>query len=166
MSLSFVNRNVRAFCSDTVEFTNGRSLKQLTNSILSQLYKTTEHKTQDRQYTYKATVKRIRIVIFVVEKLQVLHFLRCVCSLSYPAWKAYALYYIGTCSLSSFTIFSHLISYTAWFSKIEFLNTKCTFWFSLQMFSEIFLIPRRIQRDTAITAHASSCKVAVIFVGF
>ena len=43
---SFVNRNVRAFCHNSVEFTNGRSLKQLTNTA----YKMTEHKTQDTIY--------------------------------------------------------------------------------------------------------------------
>jgi hypothetical protein len=46
------------------------------------------------------------------------------------------------------------------------LNIKCLFWFSLQLFSETFLILRRTQRDTVTNAHRSSRKVLVILVRF
>ena len=46
------------------------------------------------------------------------------------------------------------------------LNIKCVFWFYLQRFSEMFLIPRRIKRETIINVLRYSCKVAVILVRF
>ena len=39
------------------------------------------------------------------------------------------------------------------------LNTKCVFWFSLQLLSEIFFILRRNERDMIINVYRSSCKV-------
>ena len=42
----------------------------------------------------------------------------------------------------------HVISQIARFSGgKKLLNTKCVFWFSLQLLSEIFLILRRYERD-------------------
>jgi hypothetical protein len=46
------------------------------------------------------------------------------------------------------------------------LNIKCEFWFSLKPLSEKILILRRIQRNSVIRVHRSSCKVAVILVRF
>jgi len=48
------------------------------------------------------------------------------------------------------------------FRKKKILDIKCVFWFSVQRLSEIFLILRKIQRDTIIYVHRSSCKVPVI----
>jgi hypothetical protein len=47
-----------------------------------------------------------------------------------------------------------------------FLNTKLVFWFCLQILPEIFVILRRIQKDSVINVKTSSCKVPVIFVRF
>ena len=52
------------------------------------------------------------------------------------------------------------------FRKKEWLDTKCVFWFPLQLLSEIFLILRKTEWDTTINEHRSSCKVPVIFVRF
>jgi hypothetical protein len=41
----------------------------------------------------------------------------------------------------------------------KLLNIKCVFWFCVQLLSETFLIPRRIQRDIIINVDRSSCKV-------
>ena len=50
--------------------------------------------------------------------------------------------------LAGSTIFFHIISLKARFpGKKKLLNTKCTFWFSLQLLSETFLIIRRTERD-------------------
>jgi hypothetical protein len=44
-------------------------------------------------------------------------------------------------------IFRHYLINGAIFEKMV-LNIKCVFWFSLQLLSKPFLIPRRIQRDS------------------
>ena len=49
--------------------------------------------------------------------------------------------------------------------KKKLLNTKCVFWFSLQLLSETFLILRITERDIIINVLRSSCKVPVILVG-
>jgi len=50
------------------------------------------------------------------------------------------------------------------YGKKKLLNTKCVFWFPVQLLSEKFLILRRIERDMIINVHRSSCKVPVILV--
>ena len=40
------------------------------------------------------------------------------------------------------TVFFHIISQTAWFSKKKLLNTKCVFWLSVQLLTETFVILR------------------------
>jgi len=40
----------------------------------------------------------------------------------------------------------------------KLLNTKCVFWFSLQLLSETFFILRRIKRDVIMNVYWSSCK--------
>jgi hypothetical protein len=62
-------------------------------------------------------------------------------------------------------IFPHYLINGTIFVK-NLLNTKCVFWFSLQLLSETFLIPRRTQRDIIINVHRSWCRVPVILVIF
>jgi hypothetical protein len=64
-----------------------------------------------------------------------------------------------------YCIFPHCLINGTIFGK-KLWNIKCVFWFYLQLLSETFLIPRRIGRDIIINVHRSSCKVAVIPVGF
>ena len=79
----------------------------------------------------------------------------------YPAWNAHAPYYIVIYGLSDSTIFfPHYLINGKIFAKM-LLNTKCVFWFSLQILSITFLILRRIQRDFIVNVHRSSCKVPV-----
>ena len=88
----------------------------------------------------------------------------CICSLRYPACNAHAPY----CHLRPaplYHIFPHYLINGTIFGK-KLLNTKCVFWFSLQLLSETFLILRRTERDITINAHRSSCKVPVIVVRF
>jgi hypothetical protein len=87
----------------------------------------------------------------------------CVCSLSNPACKAHAPhYYLWPAHL--YHIFNHLIHSTIFGKKL--LNIKCVFWFSLQLLSEIFLIPRRILWHTTTNLHWSSRNLSIILVKF
>jgi hypothetical protein len=75
--------------------------------------------------------------------------------------------YIDFCSLSGSTIFFHIISQMTRFSREKkLLNIKCVFSFSVQLFSETFLILRRIQRDIVIDVKTFPCKVSAMFVRF
>ena len=73
---------------------------------------------------------------------------------------------IAICGLSGSTIFFHIISWTARFSKKKFIEHKCVFWFSLQLEYDTFLILTRIRRDIIIYVHVSLCKALVILVKF
>ena len=52
------------------------------------------------------------------------------------------------------------------FQKINLLNTKRVFWFSLKLLSETFLILRSNEWDMVRNVYGSSCKVGVILVRF
>jgi len=88
--------------------------------------------------------------------------------LSYPTCNAHATYYIPICGLSGCAIFFTLSHKRHDFREGGdiFMNVKCAFIFSLQFLCEIFLILRRIQRDTIINVKRSSSKVAIILVRF
>jgi hypothetical protein len=119
---------------------------------------------QDRQWTYNVTFRRVRETFVAWKSNEYYIFWVCVCSLSYLACKAHVPYYIFMCSLS--------ISYNITLSpkwhdfRKKVLNKKCIICFSLQSLSEKFFNLRRIQRDTIINVHRSSCKVHVILVRF
>ena len=62
------------------------------------------------------------------------------------------------------TIFpSHYLTNGAIFGE-KSRNTKCVFWFSVQLLSETFLILRRTERDMIKNVYRSSCTVPVIVV--
>jgi hypothetical protein len=99
-------------------------------------------------------------------------FWMCACCFRHPACKAHAPYFIAVLGMSGCGIFLHITSQTAvfscwwWGGANRLLNTKCVFWFSLQLLSEAFLILRRIQRDCFVNLKTSLCKVAGILVRF
>ena len=86
-------------------------------------------------------------------------------NLSYTACTAHAPYYIVTCGLCGFTVFFHVISWTARFlSKRKVTENKiCSF--STIIF-ETFLISSKIQRDTVIKVHRFLREVPVILATF
>ena len=65
----------------------------------------------------------------------------------------------------SIIIFPHYIINGTILEK-KLLNTKCMFWFSLQLLFETFLIRRRNEGDMVKNIYRSSCKVPVILVRF
>ena len=78
----------------------------------------------------------------------------CVCSFSYPACNAHALYSVVICDLSDSTIFLSISLKRHDFTKEKGLfNIKFTFSFSLQLLSENFPVLRIIKHDTAINVH-------------
>jgi len=79
----------------------------------------------------------------------------CVCSLSYPACKTHAPYFIVICGLSGSTIFFHVIIINGTIFWKPVLNSKYVFWICLQFLCEAFLFLRRIQRDTVINVNRS-----------
>ena len=120
---------------------------------------------QNRHSTYNVTLTRVRATIVTVENQWVLHNLSvCICNLRYPACNAHAPYY-HLWSAPLYSIFPrHLINRMIIEKKI--LNTKCVFWFSLQILSETFLILIRNERNMITNVHSSSRKVPVILVRF
>ena len=88
----------------------------------------------------------------------------CVCSLSYTEYNAH----VPCCHLwpaRLYIIFQHyFINGTIFEREKKLWNAKCVFWFSLQISSETFLIPRRNEQDMIKNVHRSSCKVPLLFL--
>jgi len=75
----------------------------------------------------------------------------CVCSLRYPTRNAHAPY----CHLwpaPLYNIFPYYLINGTIFEK-KLLNTKCVFWFSVQLLSQTYLIIRSIQTDRQTVLH-------------
>ena len=77
------------------------------------------------------------------------------------------MHHIVICGLPHSTIFFHIISQTERFKKKKkLLNTKCVFWFSLQLLSETFIILSRSEGYMIKKVYWSSCKAPFILVRF
>ena len=110
-------------------------------------------------------MRRVRGTIVAVEKQWVLHNLSvCFCSLRYLAGNAHAPYF-RMWPAPLYSIFSTLSHKRHAFEK-ELLNTKCVFWFSLQLLSETFLILRRNEWDMIKNVYWSTHKVPLFFSDF
>ena len=92
---------------------------------------------------------------------KVIYVTYCKCAflaLVYPACKTHEPFYIAFCDISGSTALISLISYTARFRR-KVIDIKYLFWFSLQLLTEAFLIPRKIRRYVIINVYSFSCKV-------
>jgi hypothetical protein len=115
----------------------------------------------DRQCAYNMTLRHIHIT---TEKTVSITYSQCVsvCSLSFPAGKTHAPYYIVICVPCLFyNIFPHYLINGMAFQKNLF-NIKCVFWFSQQLLPETFL--RKISWDAVNNVRRSSRKVPIILV--
>jgi hypothetical protein len=96
----------------------------------------------------------------------------CVCSLSYPACKAHAPYYIFVCGLVGCNIFFTLTHKRHDFpgrkggGGVELLDVQCLVYVLYIFFSETFRNQRSISRDTISSVHRCACTVTVIAVWF
>jgi len=90
----------------------------------------------------------------------------CVCSLRYPARNAHAPC-CHLCPAPLYNIFPHYLINGTIFGKM-LLNTKCVFWFSVQLLPETFLTVTRTERDVLTTVHIcrSACTVLVVLALF
>jgi hypothetical protein len=106
---------------------------------------------QEKHCTCNVTLRSVRVKIVRWKSNKCYIFCACVCSLSYPAWKAHAPYYIH---LWTYRIFSRFLIKGKIFGK-KLLNIIYIYiyWFSLQCLSKLFLIVIRIQRDIIMNVH-------------
>jgi hypothetical protein len=89
--------------------------------------------------------------------------------LSYLPCKTYlfsAVLYCHLWPVCLYHIFPHYLINGTIFGGKKLLNTEYSFWFSLHLLSETFLILRKIQWDSIINVHRSSWKVPVNLVRF
>jgi hypothetical protein len=90
----------------------------------------------------------------------------CVCILALVIWHENRMTLLYRYLSGSTVFFPHyLINGTILWGK-NLLKMKYMFSFSLQLFSETFLITRRVQPDIITNYHGYSCKVPVILVRF
>ena len=88
-----------------------------------------------------------------------------VCSPTFPTCKAHEPYSLLPLWLRH--IFGHhFINGTIFGKKVAEQNMSVFFFFAEQMVSEIFLILKRIQRDSVVNVKTLSYKVLVILIGF
>jgi hypothetical protein len=119
--------------------------------------------SHDRRSKYSVILRRIRAVIVAVGTNKHYIFWVCVCSLRYPACNMHAPYYmdiVACLALLYLSTFSHKRHDL----KKKLLQIKRVFWFSLQLWPEIFLILRIIHRHMTKNIYRSSCEVLVILV--
>ena len=122
--------------------------------------------TPGRQCTNNATLMHVRSKIVAVEKAIINTYSECV-SVALVSRHAMPMRHIVICGLPGFTtFFTHYLTNVTSFEKKMSQNLKCLYRISLQLLSETFLIPRRLERDMVISVLRSSRTVPGILVRF
>ena len=116
---------------------------------------------QEGQWRYDVQLRSFRPTVVAVEKRLVLRIVSlCVCvCVAVGIQHAMLMRHFVICGLPVFAPFCHVacpslqyfptLSHKRYdFRKKKLLNTKCVFWFPLQLLSETFLILRRNERHT------------------
>ena len=111
------------------------------------------------------TMRRVLATIFAVEKQYVLHNVSV--GVAVVIQQAVRMHRIVKLGLPGCSVFFNIISSKARFSKKKkLLNTKCVFWFPLQLLSDTFLILRRNERDIIKNVYLSWRKVPLFLSDF
>ena len=134
---------IRRHGVDCIDIVYTHTLKKIVQNRM-QIYRTVGPTATARctTSTYNVTLRRVRATTVAVEKYYILWV--CVCSLRYPACKAHAPYcHLGPARL--YSILTHYLTNVTIFGN-KLFNTKCVFWFSLQLLSKTFFILRRTER--------------------
>ena len=76
------------------------------------------------------------------------------------------MHHIVICGISGATVFFHFYVIKAQFLEKKVVEHKMCLLFSLQIFSETFLILTRIEQDVIINVNRYSCKITLIHVRF
>ena len=136
-------------------------LTRLSNTceeVLRQLLGGTKKKITRQASTYKRTIRARSCHHYCSGDAISITYSECV-FVTLCIQNAMRIRYIVICGLPRSTIFFHIISLTARFSKKKSDNIKYVFWFSVQQLSEKFLYLRRTERDMIKHVYRSSCKV-------
>ena len=97
------------------------------------------------EHTYNVTLRHVTETIFAVKGNKYYIFRMCGCISRYAACNTHVPY-CGLWPVRLYCIFPQRLTNGTIIGKSSF-NTKCVFWFSLQLLSETFLILRRSERD-------------------
>jgi len=124
---------------------------------------------QDSQCTYNVTLRCGRTAIVAVEKQWILRNLSVFATLVIQ--HAMRMHHTAICGLPRSAMFIFFFWFTFSHKRYDFrirlLNTKCLFWFSLQLSPETFLILGRNEWDfIKKNVYWSSCKVSFMLVRF
>ena len=121
----------------------------------------------ERQCTYKVTLRCVRASVLTVEKQWMLRNLRmCICGPRYWACNAHDPIILSSVTYPTVSYFSTLPHNRLFFRKKKKLNLKCVFRFSLQHLSEKKNILGRTERDRIKSLRGSSYEVPVILAQF
>jgi hypothetical protein len=108
------------------------------------------NKEQAGQCVHKRNIEALPCNYFFCGKAIKYYVLQvCVCSIRYPTCNAHASY----CHIWPIWLYFSTLSPKRHDFRKKILNINCVFRFSLHLFSEIFLIPRRTELDIFINVH-------------